>query len=211
LWGRPCGLPPGFCLAYSNSYELSVCEIPRCGLPEGGALIRIQIAAAAPFSEGADFIQVRDHGATARHLLERTRDAMRVALVLVNDRADIALACGAAGVHLRSHGVPPFLIKNLGNLIVTVACHSEDDVTRAEAEGADYAILAPVFSPLSKEDDRLPLGLPRLRRICESHKIKVIALGGITEANARQCEEAGAAGIAGITLFRPERRLSTPE
>jgi thiamine-phosphate pyrophosphorylase len=172
-------------------------------------VIRIRITADGPFANDVHFIQVRNHGASARELMGIVREAMKYAPVLVNDRADVAMACGAAGVHLRSHGVAPSRIKSLGSLVVTVACHSDDDVRRAEAEGADYAVLAPVFSPLSKPDERPPLGLETLRRICATVRIPVIALGGITTANALQCEEAGAAGVAGISLFRPGTPPST--
>jgi thiamine-phosphate pyrophosphorylase len=164
--------------------------------------LRIQIADREPFSPNADFIQVRDHHASARELVRLTLAAMKTGMVLVNDRADVAVACGAAGVHLRSHAIAPSWIKERWPLIVSVACHSAEDVERAEEEGADYAILAPVFAPLSKQDGRQPLGVETLRRICAARKIPVIALGGITEANSRDCIAAGAAGIAGISLFR---------
>jgi thiamine-phosphate pyrophosphorylase len=166
-------------------------------------MIRIQIASApGSFYRNVDFIQVRDYRASARDLACLTRAAMQFAPVLVNDRADVALACGAAGVHLRSGSIAPSTIKKLAALIVSVSCHSAEDVERAEAEGADYALLATIFRPLSKPDKRQPLGLGALRRICAAYRIPVIALGGITAENAVQCVEAGAAGIAGITLFR---------
>lgn len=147
-----------------------------------------------------DYIQVREREASARDLTRLVRGAMRVAPVLVNDRADIALACGAAGVHLRAHSISPFEIKRLGPIVVSVSCHNGQDVSAAN--GADYVIVAPVFRPLSKQDSREPLGVEGLRSICDNTRIPVIALGGITAANTRQCREAGAAGVAGITLFR---------
>jgi len=167
------------------------------------AVIRIQIAdGKAGFAYDVDFIQVRDHAASARDLAGIVRDAMKFAPVLVNDRADVAIACGAAGVHLRRGAIAPSKIKRLAPMIVSVSCHSAEDVERAEAEGADYALLAPIFSPLSKQDARAPLGLKALREICAASRIPIIALGGITESNAAECVEAAAAGVAGITLFR---------
>ena len=166
-------------------------------------MIRIQIAdGKAGFARSVDFIQVRDHAASARDLAGIVREAMRFAPVLVNDRADVAIACGAAGVHLRSGAIASSKIKHLARMIVSVSCHSAEDVERAGIEGADYALLAPVFSPLSKQDARAPLGLNALRRICSASRIPIIALGGITESNAAECVKAGAAGVAGITLFR---------
>jgi thiamine-phosphate diphosphorylase len=173
-------------------------------------LIRIQITDGTALDDEAlwvaglrgdvDYIQVREREASARDLTRLVRAAMKVAPVLVNDRADIALACGAAGVHLRAGAIGPLEVKKLGPLVVSVSCHSAEEV--AAAEGADYAILAPVFPPLSKSDAREPLGLEGLRTVCRGSRVPVIALGGITAANAAQCIEAGAAGIAGISLFR---------
>jgi thiamine-phosphate pyrophosphorylase len=167
-------------------------------------LIRIQITAPGieSYSRNVDYIQVRDHQASARELVRLTRAAMEFAPVLVNDRADVAIACGAAGVHLRSRSVAPSLIKKLASTIVSVSCHSAEDVAAAEAEGADYALLAPIFPPLSKSDSRPPLGIAVLRRICSERRIPVIALGGITDENTALCVDAGAAGVAGITAFR---------
>ncbi|HEY4086326.1 MAG TPA: thiamine phosphate synthase, partial [Bryobacteraceae bacterium] len=67
---------------------------------------------------------------------------------------------------------------------------------------ADYAVLAPIFAPLSKPATAPPLGLDALRSIASKAGIPVIALGGITVENAPRCTDAGAAGIAGITMFR---------
>jgi len=173
-------------------------------------LIRIQITDGtalqdearwrAGLNPGVDFIQVRERDASASDLARLVRMAMRVAPVLVNDRTDVAIACGAAGVHLRAGSLGPREIEKLGRMVVTVACHSAEDVEAAE--GAEYAVLAPVFSPLSKAETKEPLGLDEFRRICARSRMPIIALGGITPANAPLCVEAGAAGVAGITLFR---------
>jgi len=173
-------------------------------------LIRIQITDGtaledesrwlATLRRDVDYIQVREREASTRDLSRLVRAAMKIAPVLVNDRADVALACGAAGVHLRANSIAPAEAKRLGPLIVSVSCHSAEEVEAAE--GADYAVLAPVFRPLSKDDSRRPLGLAELQRICRQARIPVIALGGITAANAMQCMQAGAAGIAAITLFQ---------
>jgi thiamine-phosphate pyrophosphorylase len=147
-----------------------------------------------------DFIQVREGGASVRDLVRLVRLAMKVAPVLVNDRADVAIACGAAGVHLRSGSVTVSEIRRLGRFVVSVACHNGGEV--AAADGADFAVLAPIFAPLSKVDSRTPLGLEELRWVCTVSRIPVIALGGITEENSMLCVGAGAGGVAGISLFR---------
>ena len=153
-------------------------------------------------SSRADFIQIREAGLTTRELAELVRRVVGMGLrVLVNDRLDVALAAGAAGVHLRSGGMAAEVVRAVvpAGFVISVACHGEADV-RAAA-GADYALLAPVFSPLSKQDNRVPLGLAELRRIAGLSEVPILALGGITEANAGVCVEAGAAGVAGISLF----------
>jgi thiamine-phosphate pyrophosphorylase len=119
----------------------------------------------------------------------------------VNDRTDVAIACGAAGVHLRSGSIVPRIVRKIAppSFLITVACHNDEDVKRAE--GADYAILAPIFKPLSKTVPLNPLGLESLQRIASTAPLPLIALGGITKSNTIRCIEAGAAGVAGITLF----------
>jgi thiamine-phosphate pyrophosphorylase len=152
----------------------------------------------------ADFIQIRNAALSARELSARVRAVLAMRLrgaVLVNDRLDVALATGAAGVHLRSDAISPMEVRRVvpAGFLITVACHCEADVQAAE--GADYALLSPIFAPLSKSDDRVPLGLEELARIAAGAAVPVLALGGITVGNARLCVEAGAAGVAGISLF----------
>lgn len=153
-------------------------------------------------AQDADFIQIRERDLCPRDLAALTRTVVSSvsAKVLVNDRADVAIACGAHGVHLRSRSVSPSRVKMLRHrLVVSVACHEMDDL--AKIEEADYAILAPIYNPLSKPMDAEPLGLAGLRTFATMCPVPVIALGGITKENAAECIAAGASGIAGITLF----------
>jgi thiamine-phosphate pyrophosphorylase len=153
-----------------------------------------------------DFIQVREPLLTPRQLAEAVRMLVRAGgpRVLVNDRIDVAIACGAAGVHLREGSVSPVRIRSMApnSFVISEACHLAEACRSAERDGADFAVLAPIFAPLSKRSDRPPLGLDELRSIAAQLKIPIVALGGITEENAPLCIEAGAAGIAGITIFR---------
>jgi thiamine-phosphate pyrophosphorylase len=122
--------------------------------------------------------------------------------VLVNSRVDVALAAGAAGVHLPSDSIAPSRWRKLvpPGFLLGVSCHNRQDLERAQAEGADYAYLSPVFAPLSKPDDRPPLGLDGFQQLIAGLTMPVLALGGITWAHQAACEAAGAAGIAGISL-----------
>jgi thiamine-phosphate pyrophosphorylase len=134
--------------------------------------------------------------------------------ILVNSRTDVALASGADGVHLRSDDVSTRDVRRVVKLavhrplptehfLIAVSCHSSADVLRAEAEGADWAVFAPVFEKKDAKQVQ-PQGLDALREACGA-RIPVLALGGVTLGNAASCIEAGAAGIGGIRLFQENR------
>jgi len=148
-------------------------------------------------------IQIRERDLPVRELAELTRELVafpnrRVTRIVVNDRADVAIACGADGVHLRDGSPAASRFKRPG-FLVTASCHRVEDAGRCE--GADYVVLAPIFTPLSKDDDRPPLGVSAIAEFIRRSPVPVLALGGITRENARACTDAGAAGIAGITYF----------
>lgn len=161
------------------------------------------------FAGGADWVQIREKELTARELVELVRNAMAMpsfysVKVLVNSRVDVAIAVGAAGVHLPSGSIAATEWRAITppGFLIGVSCHSLDDVLRAESEGADYVVFGPVFAPLSKTSDLAPRGLEELARVCAAVRIPVLALGGITSENASACVDAGAAGVAGITMFK---------
>jgi thiamine-phosphate pyrophosphorylase len=152
-----------------------------------------------------DWVQVRDKDLSARELIAVVRRAMRVGgKVLVNSRVDVALAAGAAGVHLPSGSIATSEWRRMtpAGFLIGVSCHSLQDVVQAEGEAADYVVFGPVFDPLSKTSDLPARGLKELGRVSQAVKIPVLALGGITWENAADCIAAGAAGVAGITMFR---------
>jgi thiamine-phosphate pyrophosphorylase len=151
----------------------------------------------------SDTIHVRNKTATARELLEVVKwYVSRGDRVIVNTRADVALIAGAAGVHLPSGSFAPREIRAIAppGFVIGVSCHSREDLERAQVEGADYAYLAPVFAPLSKQDSRSPLGLDGFAAAIRGLTIPVFALGGLTPDRLSECLAAGAAGIAGISL-----------
>jgi thiamine-phosphate pyrophosphorylase len=152
---------------------------------------------------GIELVQIRERDLTARELAELTRKVLRVpnprgTKILVNDRADVAMACEAHGVHLRDNAVSPEKFARPG-FLVTVSCHRIEDAE--ETNGADYVLLAPIFKPRSKTDPGPALGTDAIREFTRRSATPVLALGGIDDRNARACMEAGAAGIAGITCF----------
>ncbi len=162
-------------------------------------LDRIRAALAA----GVDYVQIREKSLPTRELFRLAEGAVaarRSGRLLVNDRADVALACGADGVHLPAERPPAAQVRALAGrgFLVGVSCHSVEEVERAAGEGADFVVLGPIFTSPGKGP---PLGLRPLE-LAARLPIPVFALGGVTVENARQCLEAGAAGVAGIRLFQ---------
>lgn len=165
---------------------------------------------AAAVRAGVDIVQVRDAGLEAGPLLRLTRAAMAAAAgtaarVVVNDRLDVALAAGAAGVHLRGSGFGAVEVRRIApaGFLVGRSVHAEEEALRLDAEGAcDYLLFGTVFRSASKPAGHPVAGVEALRRICGGVRTPVLAIGGVTIANAPAVRAAGAGGAAAIGLFR---------
>jgi thiamine-phosphate pyrophosphorylase len=158
---------------------------------------------------GITWIQIREKDLSARALFHLVQAARALpnphgSKILVNTRFDIALAAGADGVHLPSGSPAPALWRAVvpTGFLIGTSCHSVEEVRQAEAEGAGYAVFGPVFSPLSKTSAIEPTGLDALANAAAAVQIPVLALGGVTAQNSAACLAAGAAGVAGITIFQ---------
>jgi len=163
-------------------------------------------AIARNLAAGIEWIQIREKDLSARALFDLVEAALKLpnphnSKILVNTRADVALAAGAGGIHLPS-GSPPARFWRRPGFMVGVSCHSVEDVRNAETDGADYVVFGPIFPPRSKTVRAEPLGLDGLRQATSAVRIPVLALGGVTRENSAACISAGAAGIAGITIFQ---------
>ncbi|HUT38219.1 MAG TPA: thiamine phosphate synthase [Methanoregula sp.] len=171
-----------------------------------GGLPHAEIARRA-IAGGADVIQLRDKvcgcpelnriGRTLREITRKTGT-----LFIVNDRLDVALACGADGVHLGQDDIRAGVARQIAppGFIIGVSVGTVDEAVIAEQEGADYLALSPVFSTASKNNAGTGRGLGVLREIRRNVSIPVIAIGGINRENVREVIAAGADGVAVISV-----------
>ncbi len=169
-------------------------------------------------AEGIDMIQLREKNldagalfALAEAILRVVRETNSSTKLLVNGRADVAIAARAHGVHLTAapDELTPEQVRTLFSHagrpapFVGVSCHTIDEVRRAHADAADYILFGPVFEKRLRGDAvSQGIGVELLREACDTARpVPVLALGGVTRTNASECLQAGAAGVAGIRLF----------
>ena len=182
----------------------------------------VERAAAA----GVDWIQLREKDFSGKEWEELVVESLRrIALVasscriFVNDRLDVALACGAGGVHLSENGIPVSDACRLRDeffssgsekpdFLIGVSCHSLGASLGAARTGADYIYFSPIFNTPSKANYGPPQGIDRLAAICRAVAIPVIAIGGMSAENAVSCLQAGAAGVAAIRMFQESVKLT---
>jgi thiamine-phosphate pyrophosphorylase len=158
---------------------------------------------------GVDLIQVRERDLETAQLVDLAGDLADIARgsptrVVVNDRLDVLLACGADGVHLRSDSIPPAAARSvLGpGKLVGRSVHRLDEAVEHRA-AVDYLIAGTVFPTASKPTASCLLGEGGLRRLTRAVSVPVLAIGGVTVERVAQIALAGASGVAGIGLFLP--------
>jgi len=157
-------------------------------------------------------IQIREKNLSARLVFELASEAAELTRktatkLLVNDRADIALAANADGVHLTSRSLSAEIIRQHfpKDFIVGVSAHTIEATENAKIQGADFATFSPIFFSPGKGE---PQGIEKLREVCALVKpFPVVALGGICETNFTQVLKAGASGFAAIRFLNNEKNL----
>ena len=173
-------------------------------------IARLARQARDAFAAGVDAVQIREEDLDGGALLDLAGAISALGRVIVTDRADVAVAAGASGVHLKSAGPVTARVRALlpAHMTLSRAVHDEEEAARACGGGAlDWVLAGTAFASVSKPG-RAPLGAAGLRAIVHASPVPVIAIGGVTPANARELLAAGAAGVAGIGLFLAE---ITPE
>lgn len=160
-------------------------------------------------------VQIREKHLSASALFELTRRVVAVAAqsstaILVNDRADIASAARADGVHLTSQSLKPDVVRAAfgDEFLIGVSTHSLDEARAARDGGADFAVYGPIFESPAKSALGWPLGVDNLREASFAlDPFRLIAIGGISPGNAAQVFKAGASGVAAIRAFDDPKDL----
>lgn len=162
---------------------------------------------------GVRAVQLRDKGASTKELYETAHELRRLtarygAKLFINDRADVALAVDADGVHIGSTSLPLYKVRRLlgERKLIGVSCHNQAQAITAQEMGADFITFGPVFYTPSKADYGEPVGPAKLARVAELLQIPVFALGGVKLDN---CAEAVACGVHGVALISAV--LSAPD
>lgn len=181
------------------------------GGTEGAARLVALVASAA--RAGVDLIQVRERDLGARALESLVRRCVSAAAgtgarVVVNDRADVALAAGADGVHLRGDSPPAAAIRPLLPAAAWIgrSVHSAEEAAAVSREGVvDYLVFGTLFETPSKGPEHPLATLADLTAACTAagRRLPVLAIGGMTVERAAFAARAGASGIAGVGLFLP--------
>jgi len=161
-------------------------------------------------------IQLREKNLTARALFDLTVRCAAITRgtdtrLLVNDRADIARAAHADGVHLTTRSIEARIIRRTfgTDFLIGVSTHTLAEARAARDGGADFAVFGPIFDTESKRAYGSPVGVESLREAAQSlSPFPLIALGGVTLENAADIFNAGAKGVAAIRLFSETQNIS---
>jgi len=157
---------------------------------------------------GLRAVQLRDKALPVRDLLGQAivlREATRrrAARLLINDRADVALAADADGVQRTHVSLPVAALRRIlpAGRLIGASVHSIDEARSAATEGADFLVFGPVYDTPSKRAFGPPQGIPALQRVVEAVTVPVLAVGGVTPARVAEVMGAGAAGVAVIAAI----------
>jgi thiamine-phosphate pyrophosphorylase len=165
-------------------------------------------------SAGVRAVQLRERDLGTRPLLALARDMRELtarfgAALLINDRVDLALAVGADGVHLRATSLPVQVVRRLvgPERLIGLSTHSVSDVERAEADGADFVLLGPVYETPSKREYGPPIGPAPIEAATARCRIPVLGIGGVSAERMAELRRVGASGAAVISAILSAPRV----
>ena len=171
-------------------------------------------AAADLAAAGVTLLQYRNKSGSARQMLELARHlkrsvGQRVKLVM-NDRADLCIAAAFDGLHIGQDDISPEAARRIigPDCWLGISTHNPEQIAEADRSNADYLAIGPVFATASKANPDPVIGLDGVRRARELTGKPVVAIGGITRANARSVVDAGADSVAVISDLLPDPRKS---
>ena len=174
--------------------------VTDCSRLRGRAL---EVVASLAVEGGATVVQLRENDLPTRELDDLAITLRAVlrgrALLLVNDRVDVALAAGADGVQLPERGLPGKAVREIAGeaCILGRSVHGVDAAVHAEAESADFVLVGTIYATASKPE-QTPAGVELVRAAVQAVRVPVVAIGGVTAENAGELIEAGASGVAVI-------------
>jgi thiamine-phosphate diphosphorylase len=155
---------------------------------------------------GVTMVQLREKSTPAAELVEVAQRLKRVtrgkALLVVNDRVDVALAVEADGIHLPENGLPTRSTRSLAfhHVVVGRSVHDVDAAVKAQQESADYVFAGTIYKSKSKPDVK-PVGAALVKSITEATPVPVLAIGGVDASKVEELVRAGAAGVAVISAI----------
>jgi len=197
---------------YPRLYPIVVpSRIGSGSLPEVSNFARELVAG------GATLVQLREKNASAKQILRLTRELRRVlpveVKIIVNDRADLAVAAQADGVHIGEDDIPPDAARRIigEDRVLGVSTHSPEQAEVADRSSADYIAIGPVFATVSKENPDPVIGLVGVRQARARTQKSLVAIGGITLQNCRSAIDAGADSVAVISELLKEPRKTTAD
>jgi len=160
---------------------------------------------------GGRLVQIRAKGAADGAYLDMARQAVAAAragdaILIVNDRPDVALLAGAGGVHLGQDDLAPGDARRVlpGRPLLGLSTHDDAQVEAASREPIDYVAVGPVFATRTKRDPHAAIGLAGVRAARARTRLPLVAIGGITADNAAAVIEAGADGVAVVSAILAE-------
>jgi thiamine-phosphate pyrophosphorylase len=198
------------------SYLITSGKTDETTSPASAEFTRLVALVEAAVAARVTLVQLREKLLRPRVLYELTARAVAITRgtttrLVVNDRADIARAAGAAGVQLTTQSLPAHIVRRAfgADFLIGVSTHALVEARAAHADGADFVVFGPLFDTPAKRAYGPPVGLEQLRAVAhELAPCPVIAIGGITRANMADALAAGAHGIAAIRLFAEPQALA---